>query len=108
MNFTEYQAEAIKTIVYDQRFKLIYPSLGLVAEAGEVSGKVSKVLRDKNGIVTKEDEIDLKKELGDVLWFIAVLCNDLGITLEEVAQVNLDKLRSRMERGKIQGSGDNR
>ena len=108
MNFEDYQTQASKTAVYDDADAILYPALGLISEAGEVAGKVKKVLRDKKGIFNPEDREDIAKEVGDTLWYIASLCTDLGIGMETVAQQNLDKLNSRMARGVIGGSGDNR
>lgn len=108
MNFEDYQTQASKTAIYPDADVIIYPALGLISEAGEVAGKVKKVLRDKNGMFTPDDRAEIAKEVGDTLWYIASLCTDLGIGMETVAQQNLDKLNSRMARGVIQGSGDNR
>jgi NTP pyrophosphatase (non-canonical NTP hydrolase) len=87
---------------------IVYPTLGLVNEAGEFAGKIKKIFRDKGGNFSSEDKAALKGELGDVLWYLTQICTNLGFTLEEVAEENLDKLFSRLERGKIQGDGDNR
>lgn len=87
---------------------IVYPTLGLVNEAGEFAGKIKKIFRDKNGEFSDADKEALKGELGDILWYLTQVCTNLGFTLEEVAEENLDKLFSRLERGKIQGSGDNR
>ena len=87
---------------------IVYPTLGLVNEAGEVAGKVKKIFRDKNGVISDDDREALKGELGDVLWYLTQICTNLGLTLEEVAEANLDKLFSRLERGQIQGDGDHR
>ncbi len=87
---------------------IVYPTLGLVNEAGEVAGKIKKIFRDKGGAITDADREALKGELGDVLWYLTQICTNLGLTLEEVAEANLDKLFSRLERGKIQGDGDHR
>jgi NTP pyrophosphatase (non-canonical NTP hydrolase) len=109
MNINDYQAAARSTALYTNKpEKAFYPYFGLAGEAGEVCEKVKKLIRDKDGIPTVEFKEDLKKELGDVLWYIANISEDLGFTLEEVAQANIDKLRSRKERGVLQGSGDNR
>lgn len=108
MNFGEYQVDAVKTAIYGAGNKIIYPALGLANEAGEVLGKIKKVLRDKNGDFDIESRMNIADEVGDVLWYIAALCNDLGITMETIAQKNLDKLKDRQERGVIQGSGDKR
>lgn len=80
----------------------------MTGEAGEVSEKVKKILRDKNGQATDADRLEIAKELGDVLWYINVLSVRLGFSLEEVAQMNLDKVLSRKARGVTHGSGDNR
>ena len=108
MNFEDYQTQASKTAVYNDADIIIYPSLGLLSEAGEVAGKIKKVLRDKNGMFSPDDRAEISKEVGDTLWYIASLCTDLGIGMETVAQQNLDKLNSRMARGVLGGSGDNR
>ena len=88
--------------------KWIYPVLGLVGEAGEVAEKFKKIIRDKHGVMTPDDKSLIVKELGDVLWYIATIADSIGATLEEVAQTNYDKLKSRKERGKIEGNGDER
>ena len=103
MTFNEYQEEAKKTAIYPTEYRLVYPALGLTGESGEVAEKVKKMVRDG-----KLDSEGLKKELGDVLWYLAALASDLGVTLEEVAVSNVAKLRSRAERGVLGGSGDNR
>jgi NTP pyrophosphatase (non-canonical NTP hydrolase) len=86
----------------------IYPALGLVGEAGEVAEKVKKIIRDGDGILTDPDREKIAKELSDVCWYVAVLAYELDYNLEEILQMNLDKLRSRQERGVLGGSGDNR
>lgn len=108
-DFDEYQKGAKKTALYPViGKKFIYPALGLADEAGEVVGKIKKVMRDEGGKVTLEKKEEIKKELGDVLWYLAQLSTELGIKLSEVAKGNLEKLASRKIRGKIHGSGDNR
>ena len=87
---------------------IVYPTLGLVNEAGEVAGKIKKIFRDKVGVISEEDRQSLKGELGDVLWYLTQICTNLDLTLEEVAEYNLDKLFSRLDRGVIKGEGDNR
>lgn len=117
MEINEYQKMALETAVYPKEFKTIYPALGMNGEAGEVADKVKKVLRDSEVVVrdgsgaiilpdTKREE--LAKEVGDVLWYVATMAYDLGYTLEEIAVMNYQKLRSRQERHKLSGSGDNR
>jgi NTP pyrophosphatase (non-canonical NTP hydrolase) len=109
MTFKEYQEEARKTAIYPNLgSNFIYPTLGLVGEAGEVAEKIKKVLRDNNGIVSEEKKQELIKELGDVLWYIANLSAELNLLMEDVALKNLEKLKSRMERNELHGSGDNR
>ncbi len=108
MNFAKYQEEAVKTAIYGAGSTIIYPALGLGNEAGEVLGKIKKVLRDNEGVYTPDKKAEIAGEIGDVLWYMAALCRDLGIQLEHVAESNLDKLRDRQARNVIQGSGDNR
>ncbi len=107
MNMNEYQEAAVSTAIYGRGNKVIYPTLGLCGEAGEVAEKIKKILRDKDGDFSQHTE-DIKKELGDVMWYIANMANDLNITMEEIAQTNISKLLSRKERNMIHGSGDNR
>jgi len=108
MDFNHYQKEASKTriIKYDPPF--VYSALGLVGESGEVAEKIKKILRDDNGVVTQEKREEIKKELGDVLWYVSQLSADLEIEFNDVAISNLEKIKSRKERGQTKGSGDNR
>ena len=109
LDFDQYQREAGKTAIYPDRFdNLYYPALGLAGEAGEVCEKIKKIMRDKNGKLTEDDQQLLIKELGDVLWYVSALADELDVFLGDVASTNLEKLWSRQERGKISGSGDNR
>lgn len=109
MNFEEYQKESRKTALYPDNGKnWIYPVLGLAGEAGEVADKMKKVMRDDGNIVSEEKRTEVKKELGDVLWYVSQIASELGLSLDEIAQGNIEKLFSRLERGKISGSGDNR
>lgn len=109
MDFKEYQEKSRKTAIYpDAGNNFIYPTLGLSGEAGEVSEKIKKVIRDKEGIIDEDTRDLIRKELGDVLWYVSQLASELNISLDEVAEKNIEKLYSRMERGKLQGSGDNR
>jgi NTP pyrophosphatase (non-canonical NTP hydrolase) len=108
MKLNEYQEKAIETAIYGAGHTIVYPTLGLAGESGELANKVKKVLRDNNGVFTDEIKKDLAKETGDTLWYIATLANDLGYSLEEIAKENIEKLNSRKERGVIGGSGDNR
>jgi NTP pyrophosphatase (non-canonical NTP hydrolase) len=104
MHLNDYQDAALNIAIYPSEYKIIYPALKLAGEAGEVAEKVGKSLRDGHVI----DEVDLAKELGDVLWYIAALANDIGYSLSEIAEINLSKLASRAERGVLKGNGDNR
>tara|TARA_B100000212_G_scaffold174337_1_gene131085 strand:- start:259 stop:588 length:330 start_codon:yes stop_codon:yes gene_type:complete len=109
MNFETYQIKARKTAIYPGLgSNYVYPTLGLVGESGEVAEKVKKVIRDKNGIFDQETLIGLKKELGDVLWYVSNICSELNFSLEDIAEENLNKLNKRSQEGKIKGSGDNR
>ena len=109
MDFKTYQKKARLTAQYpniDSNY--IYPTLGLVGEAGEVAEKVKKVIRDKKGIFDEESKKGIKKELGDVLWYLSNICTEFDFNLEDVALQNLEKLRLRALNGKISGSGDDR
>ena len=109
MNFNDYQTKSRATAKYPViGHGVIYPTLGLVNEAGEVAGKIKKVFRDKSGEISAETREALKAELGDVLWYLAQTCTELDISLDEAAEANLTKLLDRQARGKIQGDGDNR
>jgi NTP pyrophosphatase (non-canonical NTP hydrolase) len=109
VDFQHYQERCRTTARYpDAGSNPIYPTLGLCGEAGEVADKVKKVLRDENGAFTPEVIAGLELELGDVLWYVAQLATELGLELDQIAQANLDKLRSRAARNVIAGSGDRR
>jgi NTP pyrophosphatase (non-canonical NTP hydrolase) len=99
----EYQAMAAETAIYKQEHQVIYPALGLAAEAGEVANKVKKILRDG-----KFDREGIADEIGDCLWYIAALCRDLNVNMSDVAKNNINKLHSRKQRGTLKGSGDKR
>jgi NTP pyrophosphatase (non-canonical NTP hydrolase) len=109
MDFKEYQKVSRKTAVYpdiDKNF--IYPTLGLAGETGEVVEKIKKVIRDKNGVVDEETRAEILKEMGDTLWYLSQLATELGISFDDVAVKNIEKLQSRLERGVLHGKGDNR
>lgn len=109
MDFRDYQIRSRKTAQYPPiGHPVIYPVLGLANEAGEVAGKVKKIFRDKEGFIGAAEREALKSELGDVLWYLAQVCTELALTLDEVAEYNLEKLSSRLARGAIGGEGDNR
>lgn len=110
MELNAYQDRALTTAVTREKpLEFFHLVLGLVGEAGEVAEKVKKWVRDQDGAPGALDRTALKKELGDVLWYAAVLADHLGFTLEEVAQHNLDKLADRVQRGVLMhASGDER
>tara|TARA_R100001082_G_C4336782_1_gene148185 strand:+ start:689 stop:1024 length:336 start_codon:yes stop_codon:yes gene_type:complete len=105
-NINNYQMQAREFAIYPERMKIVYPALGLAGEAGEVADKVKKIYRDGRDDAQFKGEI--AKEIGDVLWYCAALADDLGFTLQQIAEMNIYKLKSRMAQGKIQGDGDNR
>ena len=111
MTMQEYQDAALKTAIFPGRGEflgLTYCALGLNGEAGEVADKLKKIQRDKGFVFQGKDREDLKAELGDCLWYLAVFAHELGLTLESVAEGNILKLQSRQKRGKLGGSGDHR
>ena len=109
MDLNQYQTTALETAIYpNQGQNFTYPVLGLLGEAGEVADKLKKVIRDGDGILTNTVRETVAKELGDVMWYLAVLSYELDYDLNTIAQNNLDKLASRKARGVISGSGDNR
>lgn len=109
MNFDEYQEKSRKTAKYPNAGKdWIYPMLGLCGEAGEVAEKMKKVLRDCDGKINEVKKEEIKKELGDVLWYIAQLSTELNLSLDEIADGNIKKLYNRMERNMLNGDGDDR
>jgi NTP pyrophosphatase (non-canonical NTP hydrolase) len=108
MDLNEYQQAARRTAIYAAHHRVLYPALGLASEAGEVAGKIKKVLRDQGGDFGQAPIEAIKDELGDVLWYVAVLAGDLGLSLDQVAAANLTKLASRKERSRLSGGGDRR
>ena len=107
-DFNSYQRTANKTAIYPAEHKILYPALGLAGEAGEVANKVKKVMRD--GVENQPDDWkeQIASEIGDVLWYCAALATDLNMPLGMIAGLNEKKLQDRYERGKLNGSGDNR
>ena len=110
-----YQHEAKKFAIYKDNLSddnnVIYPVLGLVSESGEVADKIKKIMRDTNiplKDLSVETKTEISKELGDCLWYIAMIADELEFDLSEIAEMNLSKLGSRRERSKLSGSGDNR
>ena len=114
MDFNAYQKQAITTDTMGgvpqpiDSHAFMAQLLGLLGETGEVAEKFKKILRDKNGVMSLEDEKEMSKELGDILWYLSVVCTYLGISLQDVAEANIEKLMSRKARGVLKGSGDNR
>jgi len=126
LGFNNYQKIMATTAIYPEVYvktgegelvpaNYIYPSLGISDEAGEVTGKIKKILRDRTGqIRSPEGVLDpevkdmITKELGDVLWYVSQLAREFDISLQDVAEKNVEKILSRQERGKIKGSGDDR
>ena len=109
MDFSSYQDKARATAQYPViGHRVIYPTLGLANEAGEVAGKIKKIFRDKGGVIGPEEVKALDSELGDVLWYLAQVATELGLSLDEIAEHNIAKLLDRRSRGAIQGDGDNR
>jgi NTP pyrophosphatase (non-canonical NTP hydrolase) len=112
MTLDEYQRGALRTAVFPDRVRVLYPALKLAGEAGEVAEKLGKLMRDEGWApgeaFTSAQREALTQELGDVLWYVAVLARDLGVELGALAAANLEKLASRQARGVIGGSGDER
>ncbi len=109
MNLNDYQQLALRTASpKDKPNELFHLVLGLVGESGEIAEKMKKIVRDNASNFDVLDKEDLKKELGDILWYIATLADYFDIPLEDIGKKNIDKLASRLERGTLGGSGDNR
>lgn len=110
MTFDEYQKQALKTAVnnYEPLMEKTIWAMGVAGEAGEVVEKWKKIVAYKEGKVSDEDLAELAKELGDVVWYIAVLAHTLGLSFDDIMQRNVQKLADRQKRGQIMGAGDNR
>jgi NTP pyrophosphatase (non-canonical NTP hydrolase) len=108
MTFGDYQKSALKTADLQRKNELFHLLLGLVGETGEIAEKFKKLVRDKDTDESQIDRADIQKELGDILWYVAVLAEYLGIKLEDVATLNIQKLADRQKRGVLGGTGDNR
>jgi len=109
VDIRDYQARSRATAVYPRAGEnLLYPTLGLCGEAGEVAEKVKKMVRDDGGVLTGARRDALAWELGDVLWYVAQVATEAGLDLDAIAAANLEKLLSRAGRGVLQGSGDDR
>lgn len=110
MTFDDYQAAALKTALFsgNELTDLSHWALGVSGESGEIAEKVKKIIRDQAATISPDNKAEIAKEIGDVLWYLAVLAKHLGVSFDKVAESNLEKLRSRQLRGKLTGSGDNR
>lgn len=109
MTFDEYQIEARKTAIYKNvGSNYHYPLLGLGNEVGEIFGKCKKLERDYDSILTPEYRAKIADEISDVLWYLSNLCSEFNLKFGDIAVRNLEKLRSRQERGVLKGDGDNR
>ena len=107
-DFNSYQRSSAKTAIYDDKYKISYPALGLAGEAGEVANKVKKLMRDGVNNMPDNWRDDIASEIGDVLWYCAALATDLNLTLGMIAGQNEAKLSARKKAGTIGGSGDTR
>jgi NTP pyrophosphatase (non-canonical NTP hydrolase) len=108
VHLDQYQKEAESTAIYPKESGITYTVLGLTNEAGEVAGLLKKLIRDHKYMIDQEYRDKIRAELGDVLWYLAMTATELGMSLELIAEYNLDKLRSRQDRGVLGGSGDDR
>ena len=108
MTFDDYQKAAQSTAIYPTDLKAIYPALGLAGEMGEVVELIKKMVRDEARILDDARRAKLQKEMGDVLWYMANLAADLGLSLSSIAEANIAKVTDRKERGVLHGDGDHR
>ena len=109
MTLDEYQRLALRTAANkSKKNELFHLLLGLVGETGEISEMFKKLVRDKDSDEAAVEVHVLMKELGDVLWYVAVLADYFGLKLEDIGHQNIAKLADREHRGVLGGSGDNR
>lgn len=109
MNMDDYQQAALRTAATkDKPNELFHLLLGLVGETGELAEKAKKIIRDQGSDFSQWDPEDIKKELGDTLWYLAVLADYFDLSLDDVAKHNIAKLADRQRRGVLGGSGDDR
>ena len=106
INFYDYQMKAVTTAVYPKTYNISYPALGLAEEAGEVAGKIAKMMRDE--IPMQDQKQAIAAEMGDVLWMLAALAHDCGLSLQTIAEMNAEKLKKRQQNNTLHGEGDNR
>ena len=108
MDFKTYNIESSKVLLYPRDIAPLYLALGVNGEAGEVGEKVKKVYRDRSGVFDGTSTLEIQKEIGDVLWYLNRLSEELGFTLESAAILNLRKIQDRIDREVLQSEGDNR
>lgn len=110
MTFDEYQKQALTTAIFnpDPLMDKTIWAMGISGEAGEVLEKWKKIVAYKEGQISDEDKQELKKELGDVVWYIALMAHSLELSFDEIIDLNLKKLADRKERGVQKGAGDSR
>jgi len=110
MTFDEYQKQALTTAIPypDQLMSNTILAMGVAGEAGEVIEKWKKIVAYKDGAISDDDRAELGKELADVVWYIAVMAHELGLSFDDIMRQNLEKLASRKARGVQKGQGDNR
>jgi NTP pyrophosphatase (non-canonical NTP hydrolase) len=110
MTFDDYQKQALTTAINnpDPLMDKTIMVMGVAGEAGEVLEKWKKIVAYKDGVITEDDKTELGKELADVVWYIAVMAEKLGLSFDDIMAQNLAKLQSRKERGVQKGAGDNR
>lgn len=110
MNFNDYQKQSLTTAIFhkDKLMDKTIWAMGVSGEAGEVIEKWKKIVAYKDGKISDEDLKEISKELGDVLWYVALFAHSLGLSLDDIAKQNIEKLQSRKQRGVTKGSGDNR
>jgi NTP pyrophosphatase (non-canonical NTP hydrolase) len=110
MNFDEYQNQAQQTVIthIDPLMDKTIWVLGIAGESSEIAEKWKKIVAYENGDITEEKKAELAKEMGDVLWYLAAFARSLGLSLQEIAESNIEKVLSRKERGVTRGRGDNR
>ena len=99
MTLNEYQEHALETAIYPAESRIIYPTLGLTGEAGEVADKVKKIIRDNHKEFTPEKKAEIMKEIGDVLWYCALFATALSEDLQTIMERNIAKLRDRYPEG---------
>lgn len=108
MDLDQYQMQSNKTAIYPEDRAVEYLVLGMCSEAGEVAGKLKKIIRDNNQVIDDSKRLELSKEIGDVLWYVSQLALELNIPLSIIAEQNIAKLQERSKNNLISGDGDNR